>query len=81
MSMRAHGSTKGTLREFLPIGHAGTVVLAQRDAAHLAPAFTGHIEADDLTGELPERTARGRHDSGHQAPLIDVAPLVTPSAP
>ena len=51
----AHPNTKGTVREILPISHAGTVILGQRDAAQLALAFKGHVEADDLTGELPSR--------------------------
>jgi predicted Ser/Thr protein kinase len=51
----AHPNTKGTVREILSNGHAGAVVLGQRDAAQLALAFKGHVEADDLTGELPAR--------------------------
>ena len=51
----AHPNTRGTLREILSVGHAGSVILGQRDPAQLAPAFKGHVEADDLTGELPSR--------------------------
>ena len=51
----AHPNTRGTVRELLPIGHIGTAVLGQGDAAQLEPAFEGHVEDDDLTGELPSR--------------------------
>lgn len=51
----AHPNARGTVREILRTGHAETVILGQRDAAQLAPAFKGHVEADDLTGELPSR--------------------------
>jgi hypothetical protein len=51
----AHPNAKGTVRTILRIGHTDTVVLGQRDAAQLARAFKGHVEADDLTGELPSR--------------------------
>ncbi len=53
----AHTNSRGTLRDLLlTLGsRAGTVVLSQPDVAHLAEAFKGHVEADDLTGELRER--------------------------
>ena len=51
----AHPNTKGTLREILRIGHTETVILGQRDLAQLALPFKGHVEPDDLTGELPSR--------------------------
>ena len=51
----AHPNARGTVRAILGTGRTDTVILDQRDAAQLAPAFEGHVEADDLTGELPSR--------------------------
>ncbi|MCX5743962.1 MAG: serine/threonine-protein kinase, partial [Proteobacteria bacterium] len=51
----AHPNLQGTVRELPPLGRTGVVALSQRDAGRLAPAFAGHVEADDLTGELPDR--------------------------
>ena len=53
----AHPDLRGTLREVVKTldGRGEMVQLTQPDVANLAAAFKGHVEADDLTGELPAR--------------------------
>ncbi len=51
----AHPAARRTIRELLTLGRADSILLGQRDVAQLAPAFKGHVETDDLTGESPTR--------------------------
>ncbi len=53
----AYPNTRGVIHDLVAAhgSPAGPVMLNQTDGAHLAEAFKGHFEADDLTGELAAR--------------------------